>query len=113
MKKTIKFYFQQCKKALKSFDSTIANILVFLILSLIKFYNFFISPLLGVKCRFLPTCSEYCSAALKEYGLIKGSVYSLKRIIRCHPIKILGGAEGIDLLPVKKLQNKGFKLNGK
>ena len=106
MKKTIKFYFQQCKKALKSFDSTIANILVFLILSLIKFYNFFISPLLGVKCRFLPTCSEYCSVALKEYGLLIGGVYSLKRVIRCHPIKILGGASGLDLVPVKNYKSK-------
>ncbi len=106
MKKTIKFYFRQCKKALRSFKSTIANILKFLILSLIKFYSFFISPLLGVKCRFLPTCSEYCSVALKEYGLLKGGVYSLRRVIRCHPIKILGGADGIDLVPVKNYKSK-------
>ena len=112
MKKTIKFYFQQCKKALRSFESIISNILVFIILSLIKFYNFFISPLLGVRCRFLPTCSEYCSDALKEHGLIKGGVYSLKRIIRCHPIKILGGADGIDFVPTKNYKSKG-ELNGK
>jgi len=76
---------------------------------LIKFYNFLISPLLGVNCRFLPTCSEYCATSLKEYGLIKGGLYSLKRIIRCHPIKILGGADGIDLVPVKNINRK--KLN--
>jgi len=91
---------------LRSFKSTIANILKFLILSLIKFYSFFISPLLGVKCRFLPTCSEYCSVALKEYGLLIGGVYSLKRVIRCHPIKILGGASGLDLVPVKNYKSK-------
>ena len=106
MKKTIKFYFQQCKKALKSFESIVSTILIFIILLLIKFYNFFISPLLGVRCRFLPTCSEYCSVSLKEHGLIKGGVYSLKRIMRCHPIKILGGAEGIDLVPVKNYKSK-------
>ena len=106
MKKTIKFYFQQCKKALKNFESIISKIFVFIILSVIKFYNFFISPLLGVRCRFLPSCSEYCSESLKEYGLIKGGLYSLKRIIRCQPIKVLGGVDGIDLVPTKKYRPK-------
>jgi len=106
MKKTIKPYFQQCKKTLKSFEFSISNILVFLALSLIKFYTFFISPLLGVRCRFLPTCSEYCAGSIKEHGLIKGVVYSLKRIVRCHPIKILGGSDGIDLVPLKNYKSK-------
>ena len=106
MKKIIKFYFLQCKKALKSFESIVSTILIFIILLLIKFYNFFTSPLLGVRCRFLPTCSEYCSVSLKEHGLIKGGAYSLKRIIRCHPIKILGGADGIDLVPEKNYKSK-------
>ena len=106
MKKNIKRYFQQCKKALKSFESIIPNILIFVILSLIKFYNFFISPALGIRCRFLPTCSEYCSLSLKEHGLIAGAVYSLKRIIKCHPVKILGGADGIDLVPLKNYKHR-------
>ena len=106
MKKIIKFYFQQCKKALRNFESMFSNILIFIILLLIKFYNFFISPLLGVRCRFLPTCSEYCSVSIKEHGLIKGGIYSLKRIIRCHPIKFLGGADGIDLVPTKNYKSK-------
>jgi putative membrane protein insertion efficiency factor len=109
MKKTIKFYFQHCKKALKSFNFKVSNILIFVILLLIKFYNFFISPLLGTRCRFLPTCSEYCSLSLKKYGLIEGGMYSLKRIMRCHPIKILGGANGIDLVPVKNHKSKELK----
>jgi len=106
MKKTIKFYTHQCKRALKSFKSLVSNILILILLSLINFYNFFISPLLGVRCRFLPTCSEYCRMSLREHGLIKGSVYSLKRIIRCHPIKILGGGDGIDLVPTKNYKSK-------
>jgi len=48
----------------------------------------------------LPTCSEYSIEALKEFGLIKGSFMSLKRILSCHPIKFLGGGEGFD--PVDK-----------
>jgi len=106
MKKTIKSYLQQCKKNLRSFESITSNILILIILLLIKFYNFFISPLLGVRCRFLPTCSEYCSTSLKDHGLIKGGVYSLKRIMRCHPVKVLGGADGIDLVPVKNYKSK-------
>ena len=82
------------------------NFIIFVILLLIKFYNFFISPVLGVRCRFLPTCSEYCKDSLIEHGLVKGGAYSLKRIIRCHPIKILGGADGIDLVPVKNYKSK-------
>jgi putative component of membrane protein insertase Oxa1/YidC/SpoIIIJ protein YidD len=38
--------------------------------------------------------------------LLKGGVYSLRRVIRCHPIKILGGADGIDLVPVKNYKSK-------
>ena len=81
-------------------------LIVFVILLIIKFYNFFISPLLGTRCRFLPTCSEYCSMSLKEHGLIKGGVYSLRRIMRCHPVKFLGGSDGIDLVPEKNLKPK-------
>ena len=106
MKKTIKFYFQQCKKTLRSFKFIISNFFIIIILLLINFYNFFISPLLGVRCRFYPTCSEYCSGSFKVHGLIKGGAYTLKRIVRCHPIKILGGADGIDLVPTKNYKSK-------
>ena len=101
MKKTIKYYFQQCKKVLKNFSFMIENFLIFLVLILIKFYNYFISPALGVKCRFLPTCSEYCQVSLKRHRMVKGGFYSLKRILRCHPVKILGAGDGIDQVPEK------------
>jgi hypothetical protein len=48
----------------------------------------------------LPTCSEYSIEALKEFGLAKGILMSLKRILSCHPIKFLGGGGGFD--PIKK-----------
>ena len=76
------------------------NIFTKILIKLIKGYKFFISPLLGQSCRYLPTCSEYSIEALKEFGLIKGTLISLKRILSCHPIKILGGGDGFD--PVKK-----------
>ena len=69
-------------------------------ISIIKGYQFLISPLLGNSCRYLPTCSEYSIESLKTFGFIKGSFMSLKRILSCHPIKFLGGSEGFD--PVNK-----------
>lgn len=76
------------------------NILTKILIKLIRGYKFLISPLLGHSCRYLPTCSEYCIEALKTNGLLKGILMSFKRIITCHPIKLLGGGEGFD--PVKK-----------
>ena len=70
-----------------------------LLILIIKFYRYFISPLLGNRCRFLPTCSEYFIEALKTYGLIKGLKLGSKRILKCHPIKSLGGSEGLDFVP--------------
>ena len=69
---------------------------------LIKIYKYFFSPLLGNKCRFLPTCSDYFIECLNEFGFFKGITFGLKRIIKCHPIKILGGSSGLDLAPKKR-----------
>ena len=74
----------------------ISNILI----CLINIYKMIISPYLTPSCRYLPTCSEYTIECLKRYGLIKGISKSTKRILSCHPIKILGGGEGFD--PVNK-----------
>ena len=87
------------------------KVIIFLNICIIKFYQYFISPLLGNKCRYLPTCSEYYIESLKTYGLIKGSVMGIKRILSCHPFKILGGGSGLDLVPNKKDLSKE-KLNG-
>ena len=76
------------------------NIITRILIKLIKGYKYLISPFYGHSCRYLPTCSEYSVDALKEFGFIKGIYLSLKRILSCHPIKILGGGEGFD--PVNK-----------
>ena len=72
------------------------NIFVNLLIKLIKIYKFLISPLLGNSCRYFPTCSEYSIDSLKTYGLFKGLLLSVKRILSCHP----WGSGGLD--PVKK-----------
>lgn len=56
-----------------------------LVLALIKFYKLFISPMLGKNCRFYPTCSEYTYQAIEKYGLLKGILLGIKRILRCNP----------------------------
>ena len=71
-----------------------------ILICIINFYKFLISPVLGNNCRYLPTCSEYFIDCLNEYGVLKGSYKGIKRILSCHPIKFLGGGHGLD--PVKK-----------
>ncbi len=56
-----------------------------------------ISPLLGNRCRFYPSCSEYMMTAIERYGVFKGISMGLKRIGRCHP----GCEGGIDYVPEK------------
>ena len=77
----------------------------FLIL-IIKFYKYFISPYLPSSCRYLPRCSEYFIESLKIHGIFKGSFLGIKRILRCHPIKILGGKSGYDPVPILKKGKK-------
>jgi putative membrane protein insertion efficiency factor len=66
-----------------------------LFLWLIRFYQAFISPLLGAKCRYTPTCSAYGMEAIKKYGPWKGGRMTIKRFLSCHP----WGGHGYD--PVK------------
>ena len=76
------------------------NFITYILIKLIKFYQYLISPLIGHSCRYQPTCSEYSIESLKTYGFFKGVFLSVKRILSCHPIKFLGGGEGFD--PVNK-----------
>lgn len=62
---------------------------------LIRFYQYIISPWLGPKCRFTPTCSQYSLEAFKKHGVFKGFWLSVKRISRCHP----WGGHGYDPVP--------------
>ncbi len=59
---------------------------LYILKGLIKGYQCIISPLLGPRCRFHPTCSQYGIEALNRFGLIKGSALILKRLLRCHPL---------------------------
>jgi uncharacterized protein len=63
----------------------ILQILSLPFIALIKIYQWIISPWLGPKCRFTPSCSQYAIEAFKKYGILKGSWLAMKRISRCHP----------------------------
>jgi len=78
------------------------------LISIIKTYKLLISPFLRPSCRYLPTCSEYFIDCLKIYGPFKGLYFGTKRLLSCHPIKILGGGEGFDpVIKEAKVKNNG------
>ncbi|HME30968.1 MAG TPA: membrane protein insertion efficiency factor YidD [Pseudolabrys sp.] len=62
---------------------------------LVVLYRVIISPLLGPRCRHLPSCSDYAEEALGRFGLWAGGWMSLARILRCHP----WGTSGLDFVP--------------
>jgi len=69
-------------------------------IKLLQGYKYFISPLLGSRCRFYPSCSEYMMTAIERFGIMKGIAMGVKRISRCHP----GCEGGIDHVP--EIQNE-------
>ncbi|WP_291993542.1 membrane protein insertion efficiency factor YidD [Candidatus Accumulibacter sp. ACC003] len=56
-----------------------------ILLALIGFYRYALSPMLGRRCRFFPSCSEYAAEALEKHGAGKGTRLALQRLLRCHP----------------------------
>lgn len=57
-----------------------------ILVALLRAYQLFISPLLGPRCRFTPTCSNYGIQALKTHGFVKGSWLTVRRVLKCHPL---------------------------
>ena len=65
------------------------------VVGLLRGYKLLISPLLGPRCRHLPTCSEYAEEAIAKHGLVRGGWFALRRVGRCHP----WGGSGYDPVP--------------
>ncbi|MBN2732800.1 MAG: membrane protein insertion efficiency factor YidD [Balneolaceae bacterium] len=57
----------------------------YLLIGLVRLYQYIISPYLPSSCRFHPTCSQYGIEALRKHGALKGGWLTIKRIGRCHP----------------------------
>ncbi len=79
---------------MESIKTTIQTVLI----GLLRIYRFLISPLLGQRCRFYPSCSHYAEEALRKRGIVKGSLLSIWRLLRCHPLN----AGGFDPVPKGK-----------
>lgn len=76
------------------------NWINWLVLIPLYLYRCLISPLLGPRCRFYPSCSEYAIAAVRNHGIIRGLFLTVKRLLRCHPWHP-GGVDPVPT-PIKK-----------
>lgn len=65
------------------------------LIGLIRLYQWVISPILGPKCRYQPTCSHYAVEAVKKHGPFRGFWLAVRRLARCHP----WGGSGWDPVP--------------
>lgn len=64
-------------------------------ISLIRVYQWVVSPLLPQSCRFAPSCSEYAAEAIGRHGALAGGLLAVRRLLRCHP----WGSDGYDPVP--------------
>lgn len=81
--------------ALRQLERVLKKALRGVLIGLVLVYQYGISPLIGPRCRFWPTCSNYAIEALQIHGPIRGGWLALKRILRCHPFC----AGGVDPVP--------------
>lgn len=79
----------------------ISRLIVVLLQVPIVVYRYVVSPLIGPRCRFAPTCSEYALTALSVHGPIRGSWLAIRRVTRCHPLN----AGGYDPVPPKRYRS--------
>lgn len=78
-------------------NKTLKKIIKFpskIVISLINWYQLCISPRIGNHCKYYPTCSEYTKQAVDKYGIIRGSLLGIIRILKCNPFS----KGGVDLL---------------
>ena len=71
----------------------------------IRLYQVALSPLIGPRCRYQPTCSHYAVEALQKHGTLRGGWLALKRIGRCHP----WGGSGYDPVPPPRQPSSGSR----
>jgi putative membrane protein insertion efficiency factor len=71
------------------------------VLFILRGYKWAVSPMLLPACRYVPSCSEYAMEAIDRYGVARGSVMAIWRVIRCHPFA-KGGLDPVIKLEARK-----------
>jgi putative membrane protein insertion efficiency factor len=89
--------YENHENALRNEQSFLGRFLGKLTIGLIWLYQRLISPILPASCRFYPSCSQYAKEAVDHHGFMKGSIYTVKRIGKCHPFH----PGGLDPVPGK------------
>jgi len=72
-----------------------ARVIGRLLILALRAYKAVLSPLLGPRCRFVPSCSEYAMQAIATHGAARGGWLALRRLARCHPFN----PGGLDPVP--------------
>jgi putative membrane protein insertion efficiency factor len=70
-----------------------------LLMWIIRGYQLAVSPMLGPRCRFYPSCSCYAHTAIERHGALRGSWLAVRRVLRCHPFR----EGGYDPVPDKRV----------
>ncbi len=76
-------------------DESVKKIIRWIAAVPIHIYRYTLSPLIGPRCRYAPSCSEYAAEAIQRHGVFKGIWLGFRRICRCHPL----GGSGYDPVP--------------
>lgn len=94
---------------MKKLLQRIRHVVVETLILPVRFYRRFLSARMGRgKCKYLPTCSQYCIDALREWGVFRGLLLSLWRVLRCNPFS----KGGYDPVPQRKQKNAGPDTHG-
>ncbi|MYL24053.1 membrane protein insertion efficiency factor YidD [Halomonas alkaliantarctica] len=88
MKRSLKHLAVRGQKVLR-------HLVTLLLIGIVRGYQWVISPLLGPRCRFWPSCSSYTIEAIQVHGPLKGTWMAIKRMVKCHP----GSDGGLDPVP--------------
>jgi uncharacterized protein len=81
------------------------------VLGLLRSYKWAISPLLPPGCRYVPTCSDYALEAVDRYGVFRGGLMGMRRVLRCHPF-VKGGYDPVVTSPQTKSKDYAAAPSG-
>jgi uncharacterized protein len=80
------------------------------VLGLLRGYRWALSPLLLPACRYIPTCSEYAMEAVDRFGVFRGGLMAMRRVLRCHPF-VQGGYDPVMRSEVVESERYGAKIS--